>query len=104
MTLTATYFDPLSSQVVATFDDAAPMSLGQIADPHLREMFILDPGAVYRTALERPGTIEAIAEHCGLSRAEVENMVRRLVEKTELEAEAGPPVSSDQRPAGQPWP
>ena len=85
MTLTATYFDPLSSQLVATVDDAAPMSLGQIADPHLREMFILDPGTVYRAALERPGTIEAIAEHCGLPPADVERMVRRMVEKMELE-------------------
>ena len=104
MTLTATYFDPLSCQLVATFDDAAPMSLGQIADPHLREMFILDPGTVYRAALERPGTIEAIAEHCGLPPAEVENMVRRLIEQTELEDEAGLSVSSGQLPAGQPWP
>ena len=89
MTLTATYFDPLSSQLVATFDDAAPMSLGQIADPHLREMFTLDPGTVYRAALERPGTIEAIAEHCGLPPADVERMVRRMVEKMELEDQSG---------------
>ena len=89
MTLTATYFDPLSSQLVATFDDAAPMSLGQIADPHLREMFILDPQQIYRAALERPGTIEAIAEHCRLSRAEVEIMVRRLIEEMELEDLSG---------------
>lgn len=85
MTLTATYFDPLSSQLVATFDDAAPMSLGPIVDPHLREMFILDPGTVYRAALERPGTIEAIAEHCGLPPAEVQIMVRHLVEANEVD-------------------
>lgn len=89
MTLTATYFDPLSSQLVATFDDAAPMSLGQIADPHLREMFILDPATVYRAALGQPGTIEAIASHCGLPRAEVEIMVRHLVDEMEVEDQSG---------------
>lgn len=85
MTLTATYFDPLSSQLVATCDDAAPMSLGKVADPHLREMFILDPRTVCRAAVDQPGMIEAIAGHCGLPRAEVEIMVKHLVEEMELE-------------------
>lgn len=104
MTLTATYFDPLSTQLIATFDDAAPLSLGQVADPHLRELFILDPGQIYRAALEQPGAIEAIAGHCGLPPAEVEVMVRRLVEEMELEEEAEPTVLSEQLPAGQAWP
>ena len=87
MTLTAAYFDPLSGQLVATFDDAAPISLGQVADPQLRELFILDPGQIYRAALEHPGTIEAIADHCGLSLAEVAVMVQRLIDEMELAEE-----------------
>ena len=104
MTLTATYFDPLSNQLIATFDDTAPLLLGQVVDPHLRELFILDPGQIYRAALEQPGTIEGIAEHCGLPPVEVEAMVRRLVEEMELEEEAEPTVFSEQLPAGQAWP